>query len=237
MTDLHTHILSGMDDGARSAEESLAMLRAQAHQGVRQVALTPHFYRHREDVQTFLRRREEAWDHLQAALSALPEEQRSALPRLSLGAEVAWQPNTGRWEELEALRIGTKGPVLLELPFTPWGTDTLRQLYDLMCRARCTILLAHLNRYFRGQKKEHIREIINMGMAVQLDSARMERFMERRALTRLLRQEGHFLLASDCHNLSDRGPCLGPAAKAVEKALGAEAAAKILRRSDALFSR
>ena len=30
MTDLHSHILPGMDDGARTAEESIAMLRAQS---------------------------------------------------------------------------------------------------------------------------------------------------------------------------------------------------------------
>lgn len=236
MTDLHTHILPGMDDGAHTTEQSLAMLRAEAAQGVRQVALTPHFYRHRETEDAFLRRREEAWDRLQTAISALSEEEQAALPRLSLGAEVAWQPNTGRWEALEQLRIGENGPVLLELPFTPWSADMLRQLYDLRCRTRCTILLAHLNRYFKGQKKEHIREIVSMGMAVQLDADRMERFMDRRALLRLLGQEGPFLLASDCHNLSDRKPCLGPAAAQLEKSLGAERSAVILVRSDALFS-
>lgn len=236
MTDLHTHILPGVDDGAGSVEESIAMLRTERAQGVRRVALTPHFYRHRERAEEFLRRREEAWDRLQMAIAALPEEEQSSLPQLSLGAEVAWQPNTGRWEELEALRIGEKGPVLLELPFTPWGSAMLRQLYDLVCRTRCTVVLAHLDRYFKGQKKEHIREILNMGMVIQLDAARMDRVWERRPCVRLLRQEGPFLLASDCHNLSDRAPCMGSAARVMEKSLGAEAAAKVLRRSDELFS-
>ena len=42
MTDLHTHILPGMDDGARSAEESLALLRAERDCGVTALVLTPH---------------------------------------------------------------------------------------------------------------------------------------------------------------------------------------------------
>lgn len=236
MTDLHTHILPCMDDGACNAEESIEMLRAEYAQGVRQVALTPHFYRHRERAEEFLRRRQKAWLCLQETVAALPEEEQSALPQLSLGAEVAWQPNTGRWEELEALRIGEKGPVLLELPFTPWGPDTLRQLYDLACRTRCTVVLAHLNRYFRGQKKEHIHEILKMGMAVQLDASRMDRIWERRASLRLLRQEGPFLLASDCHNLSDRAPCMAGAVRVMEKTLGTVQTEKVLRRSDDLFS-
>ena len=48
MTDLHTHILPEMDDGAESVEMSLDMLRMERDQGVDAVVLTPHFYRDRE---------------------------------------------------------------------------------------------------------------------------------------------------------------------------------------------
>lgn len=43
MTDLHTHILPRMDDGAPDTAASLAMLRMEAAQGVTGVALTPPF--------------------------------------------------------------------------------------------------------------------------------------------------------------------------------------------------
>ena len=45
MTDLHTHILPGMDDGARDVETSLELLRMEREQGVDRVVFTPHFYR------------------------------------------------------------------------------------------------------------------------------------------------------------------------------------------------
>ena len=48
MTDLHTHILPRMDDGAPDTAASLEMLRMEAEQGVTGVALTPHFHRDRE---------------------------------------------------------------------------------------------------------------------------------------------------------------------------------------------
>ena len=54
MIDFHTHILPGMDDGSRSVAESIAMLRAQAEQGVTTVIATPHFYANDESVATFL---------------------------------------------------------------------------------------------------------------------------------------------------------------------------------------
>ena len=235
MTDLHTHILPGMDDGARSAEESIALLRAQRSQGVRRVALTPHFYPRREGVEDFLCRREKAWSRLQRALDSLGEE-RGTLPELTLGAEVAWQPGSGRWEDLEKLRIGESGPVLMELPFQPWSGGLLRELYDLICRSEAPVALAHLDRYLGEQKKSAIQEIYAMGVPIQLGADRLLRFWGRREILKLLEQEFPFFLASDCHRTDTRPPCLAQGVQAVAKALGQDAANTLLARSDALFS-
>ena len=75
MTDLHTHILPGVDDGAKAPEESLEMLRMERDQGVDTVVLTPHFYRDRERPEHFLKRRRAAGEALRDALMALPEEE------------------------------------------------------------------------------------------------------------------------------------------------------------------
>src|SRR5580765_4672097 len=42
MIDLHCHILSGMDDGAQSAEDSLAMAEMAIADGITHVVATPH---------------------------------------------------------------------------------------------------------------------------------------------------------------------------------------------------
>ena len=57
MIDFHTHILPKMDDGSKSTEESIAMLKMQAEQGIRWVVATPHFYAEPESPQDFLQRR------------------------------------------------------------------------------------------------------------------------------------------------------------------------------------
>lgn len=72
MTDLHTHILPGVDDGAKNLDMSLALLRAQRADGVTRIALTPHF-RFEQTIEEFLRRRDEAMTLLTQALKA--EEQ------------------------------------------------------------------------------------------------------------------------------------------------------------------
>ena len=43
MIDIHCHILPGIDDGPKTVDESLAMLRLAADDGVRTIVATPHF--------------------------------------------------------------------------------------------------------------------------------------------------------------------------------------------------
>ena len=49
MIDIHSHILPGIDDGARSLDESLSMLRIAIDQGVTTQVLTPHIHMGRFD--------------------------------------------------------------------------------------------------------------------------------------------------------------------------------------------
>src|SRR5262245_10597340 len=46
MLDLHCHILPGVDDGASSLEEALALARFCVRDGITHVAATPHCHRH-----------------------------------------------------------------------------------------------------------------------------------------------------------------------------------------------
>jgi protein-tyrosine phosphatase len=42
LVDIHSHILSGLDDGARTLEDSVAMLRLAADSGTTDIVATPH---------------------------------------------------------------------------------------------------------------------------------------------------------------------------------------------------
>ena len=46
MTDFHSHILPGLDDGSKNVEESVKILKMMAEQGIERVAATPHFMLH-----------------------------------------------------------------------------------------------------------------------------------------------------------------------------------------------
>lgn len=225
MTDLHTHILPGMDDGAQSVEEALAMLKMQCQQGVDTVALTPHFYRSKEHLADFLARREEAWTLL------LEKTGNQECPELILGAEVAYAPGMADWPELEALCYQDTKILLVELPMTPWSDSIFYQLNALEVHRGMMPMIAHIDRYFRCQKKKSIERLLDMGYPVQVSAdALSSMFVRRQALALLKKYDA--LLISDCHNLTDRKPNLGQAMKIAEKKLGRQAAKGIVELTD-----
>ena len=58
--DFHSHILPGIDDGSADVQESIAMLRMEAEQGITHVIATPHFYTHSDSPGHFLAKRKKA---------------------------------------------------------------------------------------------------------------------------------------------------------------------------------
>ena len=57
VTDFHSHVLPGIDDGSTDVAESIALLRMEAEQGIRHVVATPHFYPRHDSPERFLNRR------------------------------------------------------------------------------------------------------------------------------------------------------------------------------------
>ena len=225
MTDLHTHILPGMDDGASDASVSLQMLQMQKQQGVDTVALTPHFYRGNELPSEFLERRSKAWESLQMELSG------KDLPNIILGAEVAWTDGMVDWPELEDLCFEGTKTLLVELPVTPWSDELFRQLYGLSIRRGITPMIAHIDRYFGHQSQKMMERLLDMEFPVQISAKALNKLRYRRRVLRLLRDFG-LILISDCHNTGVRPPNMGNAMRMIEKKLGLHAARMIASATD-----
>ncbi len=79
MIDLHSHLLPGVDDGARSAEQAVEVLERMATSGVTDVCLTPHLL-----ASTLGRGIPSTHDRAYAALM----KQAGEMPQLHRGAEV-----------------------------------------------------------------------------------------------------------------------------------------------------
>ena len=46
MKDLHCHLLYGIDDGSKTIEETLKLLKEAEKQGIDEMILTPHYIEH-----------------------------------------------------------------------------------------------------------------------------------------------------------------------------------------------
>lgn len=234
MTDLHTHILPGMDDGVQDVETSLEMLRLEWTQGVDRVVFTPHFHWQRENIKTFLARREESLSRLVEAIHRLPREERATLPRWEVGAEVDWTPDLAQREELCQLCLGRGNYFLLELPFGLWSGQIVRQLCEFMGRTPYIPVISHLDRYWDWQWSSHITDLLQLGIPIQLRAtALLKLFSRGRALRAIDRGQVH-LLASDCQGIRGQLPDLGRAMDIVKRRLGPEQAHRLCRWAEAV---
>ena len=219
--DLHTHILPGMDDGAQDVETSLRLLQAEAEQGVECVALTPHFSHDRESVPHFLHRRREAMEQLLEAISSMEEEQRQKLPKLMLGAEVAFRPGMARWEELGQLCYEGTHYLLVELTRSSGESGGVyREMAELLGNTSYTPMLAHVERYRSAGDKKLLEELRSMAVPMQVNGSSLLHFTERLYAQRILAQTRGSVVVSDCHDLHERPPVLGEAKKRLLKTFG-----------------
>ena len=108
MTDLHCHILPGMDDGAKDTAVSLELLRREYEDGVRNIAFTSHFNSERTTVEAFTEKRQTAFEQLTAALEGQPMQF-----DFKLGAEVFFSPGLCELDT-RALCMGDTAYLLLE---------------------------------------------------------------------------------------------------------------------------
>lgn len=206
MVDLHTHILPGMDDGSRSAGESLKMLEALGAQGITWVAATPHFYASENGPEAFLLRRAQAAEELR-------RHWREGLPRLLLGAEVHFFEGMSRAKELETLCLEGTELLLLEMPFGVWTERMTGEVLELCRRPGIRVLLAHIERYIDDQPPEIWDRLQAAGALNQCNAGFFLRWRTRQKARRMLDRGRVQFIASDCHNLSTRPPRLGAALK------------------------
>ena len=219
ITDFHSHILPGIDDGSGSIDESLELLRMEACQGIRHVVATPHFYPRHDSLERFLERRQQAEIKLREKIAG-----DSTFPELSIGAEVFYFPGISDSDMLEQLTIDKKGCILLEMAQPPWSKSVYRELEDIYLKQGLIPIIAHIDRYISPFRTHGIPEYLaELPVLVQANASFfLNRFTSGMAL-RMLKNDRIHLLGSDCHNLRNRPPQLGEAYKCIYRHLGEDA--------------
>lgn len=211
MIDVHTHILPQMDDGSRSVDESLRMLREEKRQGVDKIVLTSHFYAFQNSPQEFIKRRREAWNKLQ-------DKMEDGLPELYLGAEVQYYEGICRTPDLTSLCAEDSNIMLLEMPFSRWSERTIRDVLELSARGDIKIMLAHIERYIRWHNDDFWPILKENGVLMQVNAGFFLNWKTAHKAKAMLKKEEIQFIGSDCHNMELRAPNMGRLPKSVRSA-------------------
>ena len=190
MIDLHSHLLPGVDDGSRTVEQSVQVLREMARRGITDVCLTPHL-RANETVDAPPLRHDEAF----AALRAEAPD----LPRLHRGAEVMLdRPLPLERERMGRITLGGSRYILVEFPrlvSTEAVTNALTRVRD----AGFVPVLAHPERY-SACSVESVSYWRGLGTKMQVDATTLHSTQARGQRARQLVGAGLAdILAGDNH--------------------------------------
>lgn len=197
--DLHSHILPGIDDGARTLEESVELVSAMAGWGFERITCTPHI------TKKFRNTRESIKEKFDILCNALADKGLDVELRMS--AEYRLNPET--W--LDILANGELMPiedryVLMELPINdPSEMGHLRPMEEFrkVISLGLTPILPHPERYFYLSHDELLR-YVDAGVKIQSNYGSLAGVYgdEAKENARRLVNEGIVsFLGSDMHNM------------------------------------
>lgn len=228
MIDLHSHLLPGLDDGARTEDDAVALARAAVDAGVAVMAATPHLrHDHPGVVPAELATR-------CARLQARLQQESIALEVVPGGeVDIHWAQSAGD-DDLRLVSYGQQGTWLLVE--TPYGSlsDLFEELVFQLTARGFRTLLAHPERNPSLQRRpERLRALVERGALLQVTAHALagaeRRDPARRLAEALVRESLAHVLASDAHRATGR--------RGIGLSDGALAADRLVRGAGAYMTR
>lgn len=229
MIDIHTHILPGIDDGAKDIEESLKMAQIAANDGITRIIATPHvitglYENKKQDIIKAV-----AILNTQLTKQHIPVE---ILP----GAEYRLEPELPRQlSRGELLTLNNSGRYLLvELPdaFIPKYTEDV--LYQIQLQG-ITPVIAHPERNMILCKDPgRLKELILRGMTAQVTTSSITGAFgtqPRKSGLYFIKQQLIHIIASDAHSCSGRIPELKACSQIITQRFGQQTSRVFFREN------
>ncbi|MGP8245243.1 MAG: tyrosine-protein phosphatase [Bryobacteraceae bacterium] len=222
MVDIHSHVIWGVDDGARSREESLAMLRLAAETGTTDIVATPHCdsqYKYDPAV------RDERIRDLMGATGGTPRIHPGCDFRLSFdNIQLAL-------EEPARFTINGLRYLMVEFADTLIPSSTEEIFHRFIARGICPVITHPERNPILRSAFERLQNWTEIGCLLQVTGQCLtERFGKaaHESAWALLRKGLVHAIASDGHDTEDRPPRLDAAREILTREMGAEAAELLL---------
>lgn len=198
LVDVHSHLLPGIDDGAKSMDESLAMIRMMIDMGYQKLIITPHVMAHMYPNSTL---------HIQQVFQTLKKEvMKQQLPiTLEISAEYYLDETLFERIKNSDLLPFAGNHILFECSFR----NEPLSLFDLVFQLKAAgyqPVIAHFERYIYFHNRIEIaQELKSMGCLIQVNLLSFTGYygksIQRQAAV-LLTNNYIDLFGTDCHKIN-----------------------------------
>ncbi len=224
--DIHNHMLFGVDDGAETIEDSIALIKDAINKGVSHIIFTPHYKLKDKSINLDMKKISQNFNILKHTV-----EDENLNVKLYLGNEIYFRSNF--YELLESGEFNSLAGskyILIEFSVIDTPKNIPEMCYESRIKGYIPVI-AHVERYDNlYRNKILLNEILNEGAHLQVNAStiiNMESKESYKFAIYLLKNELISFVASDVHNLDARGLHLDIAYKRVKKLCGDSYADKI----------
>ena len=201
MIDMHSHIINGIDDGSKSIEMTINMLKKAEQSGTTDIIATPHFMRGRFEVE---------YNEVLKKVEELKEISRENNIDINIyaGQEVYYSRKLLEYYNDKIIgTINNSKYMLIELPMLEFNIEeVINTIYELQIRG-ITPIIAHPERYKPFIKKPSmINALIKEGMLFQLNAGSIAGDFGKdvkKTATKYLEHNIYSFIGSDAHR--DKG--------------------------------
>ncbi|MUK87405.1 tyrosine protein phosphatase [Ornithinibacillus sp. L9] len=234
MIDIHCHILPGVDDGARTITESIAMAREANIQGIQKIIATPH---HQNGAFT-----NSALDVMEA-VNLLNEQLQST----NIPVEILPGQETRIYGDMvKGLKTGDVLPlnetsryVFVELPESHVPQYTSQLLFDIQIVGYIPIISNVERNQELFENPDKLYRLVKNGAVTEMNAAsvvgkagkKVQKFTQQLLQANL----AHFI-GSNAHNLKKRGFYLRDAFEEIGRTFGSTYSYQLMENSEAVVS-
>lgn len=220
MIDLHSHILPSLDDGAVDEAQSIEMMRAAIDEGITIVAATPHhqngeYNNEREVILAGVKRLNDLAEEHQLNIKIVPGQE------IRLYGEIERD-----YEDQKLVTIGDNTRyILIEFSNRHVPRYTEQLFYDLQLQGLKPIIVHPERNLEIMASPEKLMKLIEKGALVQVTAGSITGHFGKKIQKfthELINTNAFHIIASDAHNISNRGFHMKGAVQALEKKYGAE---------------
>lgn len=225
MIDMHCHILSNIDDGAKSIEQSIEMARKAELLGYDKIFVTPHYIA--DSHETTPQNIKYKVDELNNLL-----KEKNINVSMYVGNEVYFVSEVlDIIKENKVCTLGNSKYVLIELPLNGTVLNLENAIYSIIANGYIPII-AHPERYeFVNEDIEKIKPLIEDGALLQINIASIIGYYGRHAkktVKKLLKSNMVSFIGTDAHNQNTIYDTYPKALKKIEKIIKKEKLDEIL---------